>query len=120
VVWRRRHGDRRKRLRFEIVGDLRGALSGLEPLWVQNVSSGGVLVVSAVELPADSVQAVQLRLGKEVARARVRVCHVGVMPSRGNQDEGRCRMGLEFIALEPRFLEHLERLIGSAAGSSAC
>ena len=57
---RRRLGDRRSRRRFEIVGQLWGALETVESLRMRNVSQGGALLESRFALAVDSVHRVRL------------------------------------------------------------
>ena len=67
-------GDRRVRIRLEVVGSLWGALDTEEPARVVNISDTGVLVAARFAPPIDSLQAIRLRVdGRDVLfDARVR------------------------------------------------
>jgi hypothetical protein len=72
----RQLGDRRSRIRLEVVGNLWGALDIEDVARVVNISDTGVLIAMRSAPPPDSVQAIRLRLeGREVTvTARVRHC----------------------------------------------
>jgi PilZ domain len=85
--------DRRQRLRFEIVGRLRGTLVTEERLKVRDSSPGGVLVEAPWPLPVDSVHAVRIESDTHVASIEVRVKHV-----RPEVADERYLIGCEFLA----------------------
>jgi hypothetical protein len=87
--------DRRQRLRFEIVGRLRGTLVTEERLRVRNVSPAGALIEAPWPLPVDSVHAVRIESDTNVSSVEVRVRHV-----RAESDDERYLIGLEFLAPE--------------------
>jgi hypothetical protein len=70
----RQLGDRRSRLRLEVVGSLWGALDFEDVARVVNISDTGLLIAARSAPPLDSVQAIRLRRdGHEVTVvARVR------------------------------------------------
>jgi hypothetical protein len=70
----RQLGDRRSRIRLEVVGTLWGALDFEDVARVVNISDTGVLIATRSAPPLDSIQAIRLRIeGREVTvTARVR------------------------------------------------
>lgn len=75
-------GDRRSRIRLEVVGSLWGALDVEDIARVVNVSDTGALIATRTPMPLESMQAVRIRLeGREVAvDARVRHCREAIGP----------------------------------------
>jgi hypothetical protein len=88
-------GDRRSAPRFEIVGGLWGTFELVVALDVINISQGGVLVASPVELEPDSVHRLTVRRGDLQAAVDVRVCHA--MEAAGVKGQGYV-MGCEFVS----------------------
>ena len=107
---RRRLGDRRIRRRFEIVGQLWGALETIESLRMRNVSPGGALLESRFALAVDSVHRVRLDIEGQWCDVQGRVRHVeqlqGAIP--------RFLIGLEFLAPPDAATAHLATLIATA------
>jgi PilZ domain len=67
-------GDRRSQPRFEIVGGLWGTFEMVLALTVVNISRGGLLVTSPVQLERDSVHRLMMRRGDLQAAVDVKVC----------------------------------------------
>ena len=107
-VTRRRLGDRRGRPRFEIVGQLWGALETIEPLRLRNLSRGGALLESASPLTPDSVHRLRVAFADVVADLQARVCHVRVT-SHGPGE--RYLIGLEFLHAQQSTLDRIEALV---------
>ena len=60
-------GDRRSRVRLEVVGALWATLELTEPARVVNISRDGALITSPVPMPPESVQPLHLKLeGRDV------------------------------------------------------
>ena len=100
-------GDRRARVRFEVVGTLWGTLELHESSRIVDISRSGVLVESSLALPPDSVQPVRLEIGGEGVRVDGRVRHL-----RQITDENHVAylIGLEFLsppAPVVAFIDHL-------------
>lgn len=96
-------GDRRRRIRLEVVGSLWGTLEVDRPATLMNISRTGALILSPVAAAVDSTQAVKLTIeGHEVKlAAKVRHLH-RVTPSSG---EPQYQIGLEFLEA-PAVLVH--------------
>jgi hypothetical protein len=97
--------DRRSRIRFEIVGRLRGTIVAEEELVLHNLSRGGALVSSARAIALDSVCTVRLQSDLALDTLDARVRHV----RRGLDD--RYLLGLEFVDPDPHVSAHLDRLV---------
>lgn len=108
---RRRLGDRRGRRRFEIVGQLWGALESVEPLRLRNLARGGALLESRFTLQVDTVHRLRIASAGRTSDLQARVRHVSRPPGTG----GNYLIGLEFLALPPLATEHLEQLIAANA-----
>ena len=95
-------GDRRRRIRLEVVGSLWGALEVDRQAQLVNISRTGALIVSPVPAAVDSTQSVKLTIEGHEVKLAARVRHMQRM------DEGagpRYRIGLEFLE-EPAVLVH--------------
>ena len=95
-------GDRRRRIRLEVVGSLWGALEIDRQAQLVNISRTGVLIVSPVPAAVDSMQSVKLTIEGHEVKLAARVRHMERL------DEGtgpRYRIGLEFLE-EPAVLAH--------------
>lgn len=103
----RRLGDRRRRPRFEIVGELWGTLDIVTPLPLRNVGRGGALLESRRTLPVDSVHPVMMTSDSGGAGAQVRVRHVNPVP--GPAGEEYYLIGLEFLALPASVAAQVDR-----------
>jgi hypothetical protein len=105
---RRRLGDRRGRPRFEVVGQLWGALETIEPLRLCDLCRGGALLEAKFALQVDTVHRLRIASPGRTSDVQARVRHVS-----SQRDGSRVRyfIGLEFLALPQLAVEHLERLI---------
>lgn len=108
-----RLGDRRGELRFEIIGQLWGALEVVEHLPLRNVGRGGALVESKIPLSGDTVHGVRLQLGEHANEVQVRVRHVTPIREPGGE---RYLIGLEFVNLGVGTLEQIDRIVAAAMG----
>jgi hypothetical protein len=111
---RRRLGDRRSRRRFEIVGQLWGALETIESLRMRNVSTGGALLESRFALAVDSVHRVRLAAEDQGCDVQARVRHVEQVPG----PTPRFAIGLEFIAPADDASAHIETLMRRSGTAS--
>lgn len=112
MTTRRRLGDRRNRVRYEIVGQLWGSLETLEPMEVHNISQGGALVESRVPLNADSVQRFRLTAQEQALDLQGRVTHVSQRQDVTAPEN--YLVGVQFVALPQPALDYIE---GYVAGS---
>ena len=98
--------DRRSRVRFEIVGRLRGTVAADATLRVRNLCGGGALVEAPWPLPLAAPCVVRLDAGAQVATLDAHVRHV-----RRDAAESTYLIGLEFAAAEQPAAETFARLL---------
>ena len=109
MTTRRRLGDRRNRVRYEIVGQLWGSLETFEPMEVHNISHGGALVETRLPLSADSVQRLRLAAQDQMLDLQARVAHV-----HQRQDvtaPENFLVGVQFVTLPRPAAEYIDALV---------
>lgn len=87
--------DRRARLRYEVVGVLRGTLEMTEPIRVQNISAEGALIETSAPIAVGTVQSVQMTLDGQSTRITARVRHVTPI---GQPPRMTYAVGVEFVS----------------------
>jgi c-di-GMP-binding flagellar brake protein YcgR len=108
---RRRLGDRRVRPRFEVVGQLWGALDTTETLTLVDLGRGGALVASPFPLPPDSTQRLRFTFEGDAADVEARVCHVR---TEGAGERARYLIGLEFLPMPEAAATRIDRIVNRA------
>jgi hypothetical protein len=103
-----RLGDRRTEMRFEIIGQLWGALDVIDYLPLRNLARGGALVEAPAPLGAESFRALRFGFDGTNQEVTVRVRHV--TPRRTAQGE-RYLVGLEFVEPSAAALDQIDRII---------
>ena len=99
-------GDRRSRVRLEVVGALWATLELSEPARVVNISRDGALITSPVPMPPESVQPLHLKLeGREVT-VDARVRHIRRVS--GPDEPIRYLVGVEFLSTPPALIRATE------------
>ena len=96
-------GDRRRRIRLEVVGSLWGTLEIDRQASLVNISRTGALIVSPVPAPVDSTQSVKLSIEGHEIKLAARVRHLHRIPSATGA--AQYRIGLEFLEA-PAVLVH--------------
>ena len=96
-------GDRRRRIRLEVVGSLWGALEIDRPAQLVNLSRTGALIISPIPAAVDSTQSVKLTLEGHEVKLDARVRHLHRMTDQAG--EAVYRIGLEFLEA-PAVLAH--------------
>lgn len=92
-------GDRRSRVRLEVVGALWATLELTEPARVVNISRDGALITSPVAMTPESIQPLHLRLEGQDVTVDARVKHVRRVST---PDEPiRYLVGVEFLSTPP-------------------
>lgn len=117
MTTRRRLGDRRNRVRYEIVGQLWGSLETFEPMEVHNISQGGALVETRLPLNADSVQRLRLTAHEQTLDLQARVAHVSQRQDVTAPEN--YLVGVEFLALPQPALEYIDGYVGSTLNEAA-
>jgi hypothetical protein len=87
--------EKREAERVEILGDLQGAATVVQPIAIKELSRGGVLVETAFALQIDSLHEFRLTLGDRtvVVKGRVAHCHINEVDQEGLV----YRAGIEFV-----------------------
>jgi hypothetical protein len=106
MTTRRRLGDRRNRVRYEIVGQLWGSLETFEPMEVHNISQGGALVESRVPLNSESVQRFRLTTPDQTLDLQGRVTHVSQRQDVTAPEN--FLVGVQFVSLPQPALDYIE------------
>ena len=88
-------GDRRARVRFEVVGILWGALELSEPARIVNLSDHGALIETKLAVPVDSTQPVHFLVKGNRLVVDARVIHLRRIL--GDDDPPRYLIGVEFL-----------------------
>jgi hypothetical protein len=109
--------DRRLASRFEIVGQQSGILDALEPLRLRNLSSDGMLLECPNPLTVGSIHEFQLIDGSTSVRIRAAVRHLS--PGRQSSADRYFLVGLEFLNLQARSSEVLERMFNRQSAKPA-
>ena len=91
-------GDRRRRVRMEIVGSLWGTLELTEPGRLVNISPMGALIASPVAMAPNSTQTIKLVLDGDELTLEARVCHFRRADLRP-EEPPQYLVGLEFLAM---------------------
>jgi c-di-GMP-binding flagellar brake protein YcgR len=97
-------GDRRSRIRLEVVGSLWGTLEASTKASVVNISSGGALIASPVAVPLDSRQTIRFVVEGHEIQVETRVRRLERVAEPGPQ----YRIGLEFIEAPAGLIHALE------------
>lgn len=97
-------GDRRSRIRLEVVGSLWGALEVDRQARLVNISRTGALILSPVPAAVDSTQSVRLTVAGHEVKLAARVRHLQRLDN-GATAELQYRIGLEFLEA-PAVLVH--------------
>lgn len=100
-------GDRRGRIRLEVMGSLWGTLEVSHEARVVNLSKSGALIASPVPATLDSTQRVTLVLEGHTIKVEARVRHLKRVMGAG--DEGtHYQIGLEFLEAPSAIAHALE------------
>ena len=107
-------GDRRRTLRFDVLGALSASLVSTETLRVLNLGVQGALVEAPLPLRADAHYSMRFVLHSHVSDVLVRIRRVTEI-----QREATCAIyliGLEFLALSAEAEETIGRLVAMTGG----
>lgn len=107
-------GDRRARVRLEVVGALRGMLELPATARLLNISRTGALLESSLAFPLDSIQSVHFDVNGEDVAVEAHVRHVRHAPS----ETPEYLVGVEFVAVPAALLYSIEQLAADS-GSPA-
>jgi len=99
-------GDRRKRVRMEVVGVLRATLVLDQVAPVVNISTGGMLIESPDPLPLLSTQPIRVMLEGETIAVQSRVRHIKEAKI---DDTTYYQIGLEFVSPSTSLVHAIEQ-----------
>jgi hypothetical protein len=100
-------GDRRERVRLEVVGALRGSLELSATARVINISQTGALIESPLAMPVDSTQVVHFTVDGEDVPVEARVRHVRQAP---HSSKAEYLVGVEFMFVPVALGQRIEQL----------
>ncbi len=103
--------DRRTRMRYEVVGVLRGTLEISEPARVMNISGDGALIETSAAIAVGSTQSMQMTLDGRSSRVTSRVRHVTPI---GQPPKTDYAVGLEFLCPPEALTVSVANLIAEA------
>jgi PilZ domain len=108
MTFKERLGDRRTDLRFEIIGQLWGALEAIDYLPLKNLARGGALVEAQTPVGAESFRALRFGFNGTTQEVAVRVRHVTTQKT---PEGDRYLVGLEFVEPSAAALDQIDRII---------
>ena len=100
-------GDRRARVRLEVVGVLWGTLEVTPSARVLNISRTGALIESPRSVPLESIQSVRFTVAGEAITVDARVRHLRRSTS---AEAPEYLVGVEFLSVPDVLLHSIERL----------
>jgi PilZ domain len=110
-------GDRRARVRFEVLGSLRATLEVDDVARVVDISQHGALIESAVPVALGSLQELHLNLAGQASKVSARVSRLQLVPPAGGLHESpRYRIGFEFVSPSSLLTDSIARLTDETLG----
>jgi c-di-GMP-binding flagellar brake protein YcgR len=100
-------GDRRVRVRLEVVGALRGTLEVPATARLVNISHSGALIELPLAVPVDSTQIVHFTVNGTDVPVEARVRHVR---QAGGERRTDYLVGVEFVSAPLAVVQHVEKL----------
>ena len=99
-------GDRRSRVRLEVLGTLRGTLELSEPARLINISAHGALLETSLLMTVGSFQELLVTLDGRPTRIAGRVRRLEQVP---DSHAWKYLVGLEFLSPSPSLTETIEQ-----------
>ena len=103
-------GDRRARVRLDVLGTLRGTLELSEPARLLNISKHGALVEATTPVALGSFQELLLMVEGRPVRVAGRVRRLETMGEPGKQEREKYLIGLEFLSPSSSLTDSIEHL----------
>ena len=103
-------GDRRARVRLDVLGTLRGTLELSEPARLLNISKHGALVEATTPVALGSFQELLLMVEGRPVRVAGRVRRLEAMGEPGKQEREKYLIGLEFLSPSSSLTDSIEHL----------
>jgi hypothetical protein len=110
-------GDRRARVRFEVVGSFWGMADVSETARVVDINRTGALIWSRSAFATESTQVIRLTLEGQELLVDTKVRHLRRVPETEREPE-HYLIGLEFLAVPTSLLETIDELAVRPASSS--
>ena len=110
-------GDRRARVRYEVVGSFWGTLDVTEPARVININRTGALLAAGSPLAPDSIQVVRLVIEGRDVSVDAKVRSIRHMPKQAGQPE-HYLVGLEFVSTPPVLIDSIDHITGRSGSAS--
>ena len=107
-------GNRRARVRLEVVGVLWGTLEVTPTARVVNISRTGALIESPLGVPLESIQSVRFTVGGEAVTVDARVRHLRRIST---AETPEYLVGIEFLSTPDALLNSIERLTSDTDSS---
>lgn len=101
-------GDRRTRVRLEVLGTLRGSLELTEPARLLNISAHGALIQTCAQVTIGSFQELLLTIDGQATRVAGRVRRLEQVQE--SSESGKYLIGLEFLSPSSSFTDSIGQL----------
>ena len=111
---KRRLGDRRKHVRFDVSGQLWASLETIDRAVLRNIGTGGALVEARLPPGIRTPRPAQVAFGEDGPEVSAIIRHISPMPDDDESD--RYLVGLEFVNLSPVNRGGLEQFIREWSG----
>jgi len=103
-------GDRRARVRFEVVGALWGTVDINESARIVNINRTGALLASRLGAAADSTQTILMTVEGHEVKVEAKVRHLRRVPATPVEPD-HYLIGVEFLAPPPTLLDSIDDLM---------
>jgi len=117
MVANRQMGDRRAQVRYDISGQLWGALTVHAPIVLKNIAPGGALLEVRASAGLKSLRTGQIVLREDGPELNVVVRHIN--PASSIPGEDRYLVGVEFVNLSAAARADVERCVRDCQGHQA-
>ena len=106
-------GDRRARVRLEVLGSLMGTLELAEPARIVDISAHGALIESPAQYALGSLQELRMTFRGQLVRVTARVRRLQPVSQPGeSRQTPRYMIGLEFLSPPSALTESIAQLVG--------
>ena len=113
---KRRLGDRREHVRFEVSGQLWASLKTIDRAVLVNIGTGGALVEARLPPGIRTPRSAHVEFGQPGPEVNAIIRHVSPAPP---DESDRCLVGLEFVNLSPVNRAGIELFIREWGGKAA-
>src|SRR6266851_6440302 len=113
---KRRLGDRREHVRFDVSGQLWASLETIDRAVLRNIGAGGALVEARLPPGIRTPRSAHVAFGQRGPEVNAIIRHVS--PVSPDDESPRCLVGLEFVNLSPGNREGIEQFIREWSGKA--